>query len=161
MNIKNKNKIAFILSEAVVSISIIAGFVIVLLGVNAFYLNMAFGNKQPLKASLLLEEGVEVLKFLRDDSWSQNISSLNNNTPYYLTLNNNEWSLIDTLVQNDIYTRSFVFEEVYRNSNGDIDENGNLLDVDTKLANINVSWTNKNGLNNRNIEIYISNIFQN
>lgn len=160
MILYNKNKIGFILSEAVVSVSIIAGFVIVILGVNTFYFNIAVYNKQPLQASLMLEEGIEALKFLRDSSWGNNIGNKNINTNYYLIFNNG-WSLGTSLVQNDIYTRTINLQNVYRNANDDIDQNGAVLDPNTKLITINVSWSGKKGLDSRETKIYLSNVFDN
>lgn len=157
---KNKNKRGFGMAEAVIAVSILTSFVIVVAGVNTLYLNIALGDKQPLSASTLLEEGIEAVKFLRDDDWTDNIASLTSGTPYYLNFNSG-WSLSTTPAPSGIFTRTITFSDVYRDPSDDIVSAGGVLDPGTKFVTIEVTWQSKNGSSTRNLKTYITNLFNN
>jgi len=157
---KNKNNSGFGMAEAVIAVSILASFVIVVSGVNTLYLNMALGDKQPLTASSLLEEGIEAVKFLRDDSWTDNIATLTSGTSYYLAYSSG-WSLTTTPSTSGIFSRTIVVSDVYRDGSDDIVELGGVLDPGTKLVTVEVSWQSRNGSSTRNLKTYITNLFGN
>jgi Tfp pilus assembly protein PilE len=161
MVLKNKNKnIGFGMVEAVVVISIIAVFVLLSLSVNAFYAEISKRNKHYIQASFLAEEGVEALKYMRDDSWTTNIDPLIPNTDYYLIFNSG-W-VSTTVAQNtNEYYRSFRVYDVLRDVSGDIVETGGTLDPGTKFLQMKVEWLGKNGTTTREVSAYITDIFGN
>jgi Tfp pilus assembly protein PilE len=161
MVLKNKNKnIGFGMVEAVVVISIIAIFVLLSLSVNAFYAEISKRNKHYIQASFLAEEGVEALKYMRDDSWTTNIDPLIPNTDYYLIFNSG-W-VSTTVAQNtNEYYRSFRVYDVLRDVSGDIVETGGTLDPGTKFLQMKVEWLGKNGTTTREVSAYITDIFGN
>lgn len=114
-----------------------------------------------VQAGLLLEEGVEAVKTIRDNGWST-ISSFSVNTDYYLSFstNTNTWSLgtTQTGIIDGLFTRTIVFDPVYRDANDDIASSGSL-DVSTKKVTVNVSWPRGSGSSSKTITFYIADIF--
>ncbi len=118
-----------------------------------------------IRANFLAEEGMEAMRFLRDKSWSGNLTSLSSGTNYYLTFNTatSKWSAgssnpgaIDT-----IYTRIVTVENVYRNSFDDIVSSGGTLDPNSKKVNVNVSWQEHNFNSSTTVSTYLSDIYTN
>lgn len=146
--------------EAVVVISVIAIFVLLSLSVNAFYAEISKRNKHYIQASFLAEEGIEALKYMRDDSWTTNIDPLIPNTDYYLIFNSG-W-VATTVAQNtNGYYRSFRVYDVLRDVNGNIVETGGGLDAGTKFLQMKVEWLSKSGTSTREVSAYIADIFGN
>ncbi|MEK7642332.1 MAG: hypothetical protein AAB392_00850 [Patescibacteria group bacterium] len=159
--IKNKKgQGGFGMAEAVIAVSILSSFIIVVAGVNILYLNLSLGNKQPLSSSIMLEEAIEAVRFMRDGSWKDNILPLSVGTPYYLNYSSG-WNLSTTPVQNGIFTRTVTFGEVERDVNGAIVASLGTVDPDTRLVTVNVSWQGKSGATSRNMKTYITNLFSN
>ncbi len=157
---KNK-KIGFGVIEAIVAISIISVFAIIIISVNSFYLNMAIKSRNSISASFILEEGVEAIKSMRDHSWQNNIENLNTSTDYYLLFDNNLWSSVESVQMEGIFERKFQIFDVYRDANGDIVSSGGSLDPGTKLVLVSVSWQDKYGENSKSVKTYITKIFDN
>ena len=87
------------------------------------------------KKMYLAEEGYEIIRFLRDENWS-NISGLTNNTYYFLQVSTTTVSIGGSSELIDgMYNRSFLVQPVYRNNSGSIvaaNGAGAVLDSDTK-----------------------------
>ena len=83
----------------------------------------------------LAEEGYEIIRFLRDENWS-NISGLSNNTYYYLQVSTSTLSIGGTPeLINSKYHRSFKVQSIYRNASGNIVDSsvaGSVLDTDAR-----------------------------
>src|SRR3989344_4335173 len=84
MNTNKKSKKGFSMVEAVVAIAIVSGFIVVLGVVNSAYLQLSFGESDKIQASFLSEEGLEAMRFLRDESFKDNILPLYEGVDYYL-----------------------------------------------------------------------------
>ena len=104
-------KKGFSMVEVVIAAAIILGAVLVLLGVHNLYLKVALSNGSVVKAAYLAEEGVENIRFLRDVSWSANISGLTSTS---------------TTIEN--FYRTVTLSAVYRDANSDIVSSGGMLD---------------------------------
>ncbi len=122
-------------------------------------------SSDKIRANFLAEEGVEALRFLRDKSWSGNLSSLATGTNYYLTFSTStsQWSVgasnpgvIDT-----IYSRVVTVESVYRDASDDIVSSGGTLDPNSKKVNVAVSWTDHGANLNITLSTYLSDIYKN
>lgn len=110
------------------------------------------------QASFLLEEGIEVVKFFRDTSWT-NISGLNVGTYYFLRFDGVKWATTSSNVFVDnIFERKFVINSVSRDADDDI-TSGGMIDTDTKKVTVSVSWLGRNGTTTKSISTYITNIF--
>ena len=130
--------------EGVIAAAIILGAVLALLGVHNLYLKTALSNGEALKAVYLAEEGIENIRFLRDVSWSTNISGLT--------------SLSTTI---DNFYRTVTLSEVNRDANSDIVSSGGTVDINTKLVVSSVSWWNGVSTTTKSISTYITNLYAN
>lgn len=83
----------------------------------------------------LAEEGYEIIRFLRDENWT-NISGLSNNTRYYLQVSTSTITIGGTSELIDgKYSRSFLLQPVYRSATGNIVPSGTsgaVLDADAR-----------------------------
>lgn len=159
---KNKKKnFGFTIIEVLVACSIISISMFALMqtaGQGIILSNQALKKSQ---ASLLLEEGAEAVKSIRDNNWTT-ISDLSLNTNYYLSFSSspNGWVLSTTpLTIDSIFTRTIVITSVNRDTNDDIVLSGGILDVRTKKVIINVSWEQATTTNTKSLSFYIADIF--
>jgi len=159
----NKIKNAgFGLIEVVVGASIIAIAGVALL--SAYSSLLAKGLREPhnLKAAILAEEGMEVIRILRDRGWSSYIAPLASTTSYHLYFDatSSQWSATTTAELIDtIFTRVAVLGDVKRDANDRIADTG-IVDANTRKVTVRVTWDD--GLNAGEKELigYITNMFQ-
>lgn len=87
------------------------------------------------KKMYLAEEGYEIIRFLRDENWT-NISGLSANTYYHLQVSTTTVSIGGSSeVIDGRYHRSFLIQPIYRNGSGNVVASttaGASLDTDTK-----------------------------
>jgi type II secretory pathway pseudopilin PulG len=108
------------LIEVLVSISIIT----VLLGVIGYSVNSYVSAREVLlestKAAYLAEEGLEIVRSIRDTDWNT-IEALSLNTRLYLEVSTTTVA-IDTSPEiiNGEFERFFIVQEVHRNASDDI-----------------------------------------
>ncbi len=157
---QEKNK-GFGLIEIVVS----AGIIGTILGsIFFFYQRASIINHRTttlVQTNMLLVEGIEVVKFLRDESWSTKIEPLSTSTPHYLIFTSGDWEVLATSTPIDnVFTRWFVFEDVYRDGNDDIAAVG-TYDPDILKLSMYVAATTKGSTTTESIQTYIANIFGN
>ncbi len=156
---KKKNK-GFMVVEILIAIFIISIAIISFTNVAQKSISLSKQSLNTFKASLLLEEGMEVVKAFRDSSWD-NIADLVPNTKYFLVFdpNTSSWTFTTTPTTTDGFTREIILSDVYRDAvTSDIDPNG-ILDTGTKLVRITVYWQEGGQTVTKNLEAYISNIF--
>jgi len=103
-------------------------------------------NLEKIQAALLLEEGVEAVRFMRDAGWTQNMTALSEEIPYYLEPIATGWEATTTqsLIDSQFY-RTAVISSVYRrNTDDDIVDSASseakTLDPDTKKVVVTVTW---------------------
>ncbi len=165
INSKNFNKInittGFTIIEILIACAIISASSFAI--VSAVHKGIQVSNQalRQVQAGLILEEGAEAVKTIRDNSWAT-ISSLSLNTTYYLSFNTstNLWSLTTTAPSaiDGIFTRTVVFSEVLRDSNDDIASSG-TTDTRTKKVTVSVSFGLSSGTTTKDIIFYIADIF--
>jgi len=158
---KYLNKIKGIgLIEIVIGVSVLA---VSFLAISGFYqkaLNVSRGTDKLTQASFLLEEGIEVARFLRDENW-QNISTLSTGADYYLTFDGSAWSTTTTSTLIDsVFDRILVVEDVYRDFNDDIVFSGGVLDTDTRQVEISVSWYDGTSTTTQIVSTYLTNFLE-
>lgn len=113
-----------------------------------------------MEASFLLEEGVEVMRILRDTNFDNIDPNLVGSNDQYLTLVSNTWSLIDTPQNNGIFTRIINIYPVYRDSTtSDIVKSGGVLDSGTAFITVTVSWQEGTEILTKNLSFYLSDLF--
>jgi len=113
-----------------------------------------------VQASLLLEEGLETARFLRDASWA-NVSVPATGTTYYLTWSGTNWATSTTanVYVDGRFERTLRLDDVYRDGSDDIVPSGGTLDVGTRKATVTVSWWDRTATSTRTISTYLTNIF--
>src|SRR3989338_1868128 len=123
------------LVEVLVAAAIILVFLVALFQVHSLYLRRAFLNTGSIKGALLVEEGLEAVRFLRDSSWNTNIAPLALETDYNLVFQSNTWATTTTaFFIDDTFERKIIFSAVNRDTNGDIVSTGGILDPGTRLV---------------------------
>lgn len=151
----------FGLIEIVVGVSIVSICLFGLAAISELSLKSMGEALKSTKASFLLEEGMEAVKILRDAGWSQNLAVITPGEKKYLNFNGAGWQLNSSnLYIDDIFERSFVLENVYRDSNDDITLSG-TLDPDIRKITVSVAWYGRKGTTTKEITGYIANLFNN
>lgn len=153
----------FTLIEILLSVGMLTMFMTANFLYYKTVLDVSRQTTEYIQAGFLLEEGVEAVKLMRDKGWAANIATLTNGQQYYLAWTGSRWATSSTpvLIEN-IFTRSFVVDEVYRSVNDDIVSSGGFLDTGTKKVAVTTSWLTKSGTtSSQTIETYITNLFSN
>ena len=130
------------LIEVVVSIAIIATILVGLLSAFNVYIKAALSNTEKIQSAFLLEEGLEVVRFIRNEDWN-NISALATSTDYYIVFNVDTWEIVTTASSTSSFTRIMNVADVFRR---DIDDDiiastsvdAKTFDVKTKFITIKV-----------------------
>jgi len=159
----------FTLVEVLIGCAIISVTVFALMVSARKTIQLSNRALKQAQANTLLEEGVEAVKSIRDNSWSS-ISSLASNTNYYLYFNtgSNEWTLslststpplsVPTYPIDGTFNRFVVFTPVYRDSNDNISDTGTVDNGTEKVA-VTVSWNGSSGPVSKNLVFYLTNLF--
>jgi Tfp pilus assembly protein PilV len=150
----------FSVIEILISASIITSIGIMIVLSFQLYTKISFRNNQNMQAALLFEETSEVIQFMRDQSWSNNIQNLDLDTEYFLNWNGTEYETTTEPSLINGFTRNFILSQVERDFNNNISNNG-TLDPNTLLVNINVGWSERDSNNNLNTQMLIHNVYNN
>lgn len=147
------------LIEVVVGVSILS---LSLLAISSFYqksLNISSKTAKLTQASFLLEEGLEIARFLRDEDW-QNISNLTTGVDYYVVFNGSKWATTTTVTFIDgVFERKLNISNVSRDSNDVIVSSGGTVDSNIKKITSSVSWRDGNATTTRTLSTYLTNLF--
>ena len=152
-------KKGFGIIEIVIATSIISIAFLAMMSTSNVSLKFSGKSALRLKADFLLEEGVEVVKIIRDNGWQANIASLTMGTNYFLEFNGTTWlASANNFLIDDVFERKFIVDNVYRDINDDIFSSG-VLDPNTKKITAYVSWPEDGSTVTKSISFYISDIF--
>jgi hypothetical protein len=149
------------LVEVVVACSIILVAVITLIAVHSLYLRTALANGSAVKAAYLAEEGIEAMRYLRDDSWDTKIAPLSAGVDYGVAIASGTWVVSAGANWVDGFERRVTVEDVYRDVSGDIVSSGGILDPGTKLVVATIAWVNLGATTTKSISTYLSDIHDN
>lgn len=164
----HKNR-GFGLLEILISVAILSASLIALTATSQISFRLMKNSLERAQASLLVEEGVEVVRILRDIGWSVHIASRTVGTTYYPTFSTTTgtWALAVTAPPSisNLFTRTIIFGDVYRrDSDSEIvaesSTDPKTLDPGTKHIISRVAWGSAMA-KNIEIETYITNMFQN
>ena len=162
-NIFCSNEQGFSLIEIILGIGMLT---MSLVSITSYYrkvLDVSNETTRHIQSGFLLEEGLESVKMLRDQSWASKIATLSTTTSYYLYWNGTQWTATTTrqIVENT-FTRTFKLADVKRDGSDNISSAG-TYDAGTKKVTVYVTWSRK-GANNTatdTVETYIANLFNN
>lgn len=147
----------FFLIEAVIASAIVATTLVMMLGAISNVVAISKYSLQKTQASYLLEEGVEVAKLLRNQSWT-NISGLSTGTTYYMSWSGSAWSYTPTApgTATGVFTRTIVFSSVSRDGTDTITASGGTADSGTRLGTVTVSWQQNGSSRTESLPFYIT-----
>lgn len=137
--ISNKDQVGVTLVEVMIAIAIIA-IMIVVVGYSVLtYVDARTQLLDDTKGLYLAEEGVELLRALRDEDWNT-IDALTLGGTYGLAVSTTTIGIAGaTEVIDGVFYRSFVVSEVRRDGNDDIDlSGGGSVDPNTRSITVSV-----------------------
>ncbi len=161
---KTKFKSGLSLVEVLIASAIIATSVASIIGAYGGLTSLSIKNTPYVQAAMLLEEGTEAVKMMRDNSWSSNISNKTNGVPYGFSWNSSTgWSATTSVpLVDEFFYRTVTFSAVSRDSTSfDIVTSGGAVDSGTRKATVSVSWVHNGATTTRSIDMYIHNRFNN
>ena len=161
---KRDSSQGFSLIEIVIATAMLSIFLISITLQFKKILEVGVLSTRSIQTNYLLEEGIEAVKSLRDESWSGKIANLRVGTVYYLSWNGSKWTTTTSAqVIDSTFTRSFTIASTTRDVNYDIVTSGGTDDVGARKVTMYVRWTPKNSstVTTDSIEAYIMNIFAN
>ena len=145
--------------EVLVTASIITASILAAMAVAQKSVQIARQSFHTTQAALLLEEGSEATRIVRDNAWS-NISGLTLGTDYYPTFSGGTWTLSATPNTVGIFTRTVNVASVNRDdATKDIVSSGGTLDAGVKLVTVTVSWSEGGVTVSKNLKFYLVDIF--
>ena len=107
------------------------------------FINIGKQVTEKTQALYLAEEGLELVRFVRDDDWS-NIGTLSAGVPYALALSSTAIGVTTIPEIEGVFRRTFTISNVYRNpSTDDIVASttaGSVADINSKYITVNVTW---------------------
>ncbi len=161
-SVHNSGEKGFNLVEIVIATGIISLSLVSIIAIAGRSIAVSHRALNTYTAALLLEEGSEATRIVRDDSWAT-ISSLTAGDTYYPLFDSatNTWSLSTNPADGQVgaYTRSIVPSNVVRNAGDDIDVSG-TLDTGTRFFTETVTWRESNGqVQTKTDSFYLSDIF--
>jgi len=156
---KREHKKGISLVEVVIGASIVSLALVGLVTAYNLYLGIALKDTAIIQANFLLEEGLEAVRAIRDDDWTNNIISLTSGVEYGLEFQGGSWQSTTTIsLLDSVFYRTFSVEDVLRDSNDDISSSG-TNDPDIKKINLTVSWLEGNSTTTKSISTYLTNLF--
>lgn len=161
---KNKGSVrqsGFGVVEVVIGATILS---VVFMALFSFFfsaLKVARHTTEMTQVSFLLDEGIEVVKLLRDESWSANIATATTSDPYIINFSANKWEITTgSDIIGGTYHRTVRFEDVYRDANDDIATSG-TLDPGTREVSIEIEWWDGGATSTESTATYITDLFGN
>jgi len=149
--------------EVLVAATIISTAIFSLFNVFVLASRLSEESADKIRANFLAEEGLEALRYLRDESWQSNLSSLSAGTDYYLSFNSgaSKWSIgaSNPGAIDSVFTRTITPANVSRDSSDNIVSAGGTNDPNTKLFSVRVSWLEHGALQNLVLSTYLADIY--
>lgn len=174
--------------EVIIASAIMGAVMVSVISVYHSLAEISLQNTPHIQSAFLLEEGVELVKVMRDTSW-ESIASSTVDTVYHLgwakatspsvvstpTINAAYYpgwiktssymavatSTPDNLLDLNIFTRTVTFSNVNRDTDFNIVSTGGTIDPYSRKATIQVSWPTNKGTTTKSIETYIFRTFNN
>lgn len=159
--VPSKCKKGVSLIEVIIATAIIGGAIMYVAQSYGQFVTTSTDNIARVQAAFLLDEGVEAVKTLRGEKWT-NVASTTSYIPYYLTWNSSKWAATTSVqVVDSTFYRTLVFEPVHRDVNFNIlaATTSGTLDVGTRKVTVSVSWRDRAATTTRSIIMYVFNIF--
>ena len=149
------------LVEVIIASAIISLSMIYISDVYGNFLKLSLENTDKVQAIFLLDEGVEAIKTIRSYAWST-VASSTAATNYYLTWQNARWQSTTTpAIIDNKFIRKFTVSNVYRDPTTlNIVTSGGVLNTDSKIISLDISWNYKGATSSKQTSFYIFNIYE-
>lgn len=126
--------------EVVIGVALVGLVVVVVSHTLGLFLQASDRTLTHTQALYLAEEGQEILRYIRDADWND-ISTLTNDTPYYLDVTDTTLAITTTPeIVDGIFLRTFEVSEVRRDGTEDIVASGGSVDTDARYVTVSVGW---------------------
>lgn len=151
------------LVEIVIAVGIFAAAGFALMALVQYSAAVMDNNLRRIQAAFLAEEGIEAVRHLRDQAWT-NIGNSSPVTPYYLVFTPGapaSWALTPVAPPaiSGTFTRQITLPEVQRSGTDDIVASGGVVDPNTLLVRVTVSWRDRSEAKSLQLETYLTNVF--
>ncbi len=147
--------------EIIIGTTIISLSLVGLITSFNLFVSTGLSNTQKVQAVYILEESIEAFRYIRDDGWTANISTLSKNVSYNLAFDGSNWEATTTsaLIDN-VFDRTITIVDVYRRDSDDdiiasTSPDSKTLDPNTVQVTASVSWDE----DEVNATTYFTNIF--
>ena len=135
--------LGFTAIEVVVGVSIVGLILVYTTYAITEFINSARDVTEKTEALYLAEDGLELVRYMRDNNWAT-ISSIPVNQTRYIEVTNTSVTVTTIPEVIDGFTRSFTLQNVYRES-GTADivastTGGSVADTDSKYVTMTVTW---------------------
>lgn len=152
------SKKGFGIVEIIIAIAIGLIFFSSIYGIIFFSDRAIHLNLRKTEAIELAKEGIEIVRIIKNNDWTNDIDTLTSGTTYYPVLSGGEWSLTTTpqALVNGIFTMTITVYDVNRDANDDIATSG-TDDPNTKRVVSTISWTERAKTNTVELQSYITN----
>jgi Tfp pilus assembly protein PilV len=154
---KGFSVVEVILGLAILSVSFFA-----MTSTATSFIRLSSQTTRNLQAALLLEDGIEGIRSIRDMGWTDYIAPLTNDVWYGLSFSTSTslWSTSTSpTVVEGLFNRRFKTSEVERDANDDIVISGGTVDPDTRLFTLEIYWTALTTSSSRTVSTYFTNYF--
>lgn len=162
---KAKKNAGFGVVEILVAAAIIGTAIFSLFNVFVLASRVSAEAGDKVRANFLAEEGLEAVRYLKDDSWSRNIASLTAGTNYYLSFNSgtSRWSIGTTNpgAIDGKFTRVITLSNVSRDSSDNIVSSGGTNDPNTKQFSVTITWSEYGANQTLVLKTYLADIYTN
>ena len=159
--LKNNYSRGIGLMEIIIGTTIISLSLVGLITSFNLFVSTGLSNTQKVQAVYILEESIEAFRYIRDDGWTANISTLSKNVSYNLAFDGSNWEATTTsaLIDN-VFDRTITIVDVYRRDSDDdiiasTSPDSKTLDPNTVQVTASVSWDG----DEVNATTYFTNIF--
>ena len=144
--------------EVVVGAAILSVVALAFLGAMATLSRFHERDMLSIKGSLLAEEGIEALRYIKGTGWN-NLSSVPAGQTRYLSVSPGVWSITNNPeIIDSVFYRSFKISQVQRSATDDIVSSGGAVDPNTLLLDVWVSWNSRGSTSTTDYKAYITNI---
>lgn len=150
----------FTIIEILIVISVFTVIFVTILGFFALDSKLFDRNKMKLKALSLAEEGVEIVRFVRDNqSWDSTLAVFNLDSAYHPIISGSSWNVVSGSENINEFNRSIIFSAVSRDVNDNIENVYNPAnnDSNTRKVIVIVSWTDRGEEVSESLSAYLTN----
>ena len=150
----------FTIIEILVVITVFVTAFVAILGFFVLDIGLSDKNKMRLTALSLSEEGIEAVRFVRDNNlWASTLATFNLNTDYHPIISGSSWNIISGNENINGFTRTIIFNAASRDANDNIENIYHLSndDPNTRKVTVIVSWLGRGGLASESLSTYLTN----